>query len=876
MTAGIPTPARLAGTAAPSAPVPLPAGTDVPYRLRMLSDWHAGSGTGRPGDVDRLVVRDEDRFPYVPAKTLTGVWRDACEVAARALDGGTAGSWAAWVEVVFGGQRGKARPAALSVRRARYSAAMRETVAAEDGLRSALTFLKPGVKIDEVSGRAETGLLRFEEQARVGSVLVGTLRVDVDEAWSDEESRRLITGLLLAGSCLLEQIGGRRRRGSGRCVLELPTVPGYDAWWDWLVDAEPPPPPAASSMPAWVIGRAGEIRAADGSQADRADGGRPGGSRADHGWEVARLRLLLDDPLLCRGRTIGNEVVGLDHMPGATLLPHVLRRLGQAAADALLGGDLIVTHATVAIGEDRGLPTPFTFVQARGGRSPDGPREIVNRLTSPAPDSARPLRDGYVAPGPPLRRVRPDFVVRTHNVIDDASQRPTREAAGGIYTYRALPAGTVLAAEVRVRAGLLPPRWWAALPGRWSVGMSRKDDYGRVTVTADPGAAPAARPVTGRRLSMWLTSELLLLDDRLRPTTDPEVLCRELGDALGVPPGALRGPVHEKPDRIETALAGSRTDSWQRRWGLPRASLSGFAAGGVATFELAADVALDPARVAAVETAGLGERTGEGFGQVLLWTGTPGRGPEILGLDEAVIPARPDPPEASTRPAGATTAPLAPAPAGPVHTAPAHSGRASGDGLAGLDGADSLFLATLRRDAWRTRIHAQAELIAAGPYGYRTVFGAEVDQVGLSQLAALRDVLAVLDDPPAVRALLELLDDENRRRRWTQSVVDRTRLLLTSRDLVWEVLRLDRPETDPALAEELWAEAVRAMVQHALRALRRARERPDPPGLPSANTAPSDATAGGATATSSRPNRQNPQRRNPGRQPDRHGRKGGR
>jgi hypothetical protein len=55
--------------------------------LTMDSDWHIGAGVGRPGDVDSLVRRDEYEMPFVPAKTLTGIWRDACETVARGLDG---------------------------------------------------------------------------------------------------------------------------------------------------------------------------------------------------------------------------------------------------------------------------------------------------------------------------------------------------------------------------------------------------------------------------------------------------------------------------------------------------------------------------------------------------------------------------------------------------------------------------------------------------------------------------------------------------------------------------------------------------------------------------------------------------------------------
>ncbi len=67
-------------------------------RLTFTSDWHIGVGAGRAGSLDRLVVRDADGLPCVPAKTLTGLWRDGCEQVAEALGD----PWPAWVEALFG------------------------------------------------------------------------------------------------------------------------------------------------------------------------------------------------------------------------------------------------------------------------------------------------------------------------------------------------------------------------------------------------------------------------------------------------------------------------------------------------------------------------------------------------------------------------------------------------------------------------------------------------------------------------------------------------------------------------------------------------------------------------------------------------------
>ena len=56
-------------------------------RVHMLSDWIVGTGEGRVGEVDATVRRDGDGLPFVPAKTLTGIWRDACEQVAGWLGG---------------------------------------------------------------------------------------------------------------------------------------------------------------------------------------------------------------------------------------------------------------------------------------------------------------------------------------------------------------------------------------------------------------------------------------------------------------------------------------------------------------------------------------------------------------------------------------------------------------------------------------------------------------------------------------------------------------------------------------------------------------------------------------------------------------------
>ncbi|MCS6849728.1 MAG: RAMP superfamily CRISPR-associated protein, partial [Gemmataceae bacterium] len=73
-------------------------------RLTFESDWHVGSGMGRPGNIDRLIVRDADDLPFVPAKTLSAIWRDACELLCHGLDDGKVGPWTKFVDRIFGSQ----------------------------------------------------------------------------------------------------------------------------------------------------------------------------------------------------------------------------------------------------------------------------------------------------------------------------------------------------------------------------------------------------------------------------------------------------------------------------------------------------------------------------------------------------------------------------------------------------------------------------------------------------------------------------------------------------------------------------------------------------------------------------------------------------
>ncbi|GAB4255908.1 MAG: hypothetical protein Kow0027_22830 [Saprospiraceae bacterium] len=47
------------------------------YKIKILSDWHCGSGLDSGADADLLVIKDEHGLPFIPGKTIKGLLRDA-------------------------------------------------------------------------------------------------------------------------------------------------------------------------------------------------------------------------------------------------------------------------------------------------------------------------------------------------------------------------------------------------------------------------------------------------------------------------------------------------------------------------------------------------------------------------------------------------------------------------------------------------------------------------------------------------------------------------------------------------------------------------------------------------------------------------------
>lgn len=833
--------------------------------VTMLSDWHVGAGVGRPGNIDSLILRDADGFPFVPAKTLTGIWRDAMERLTYALDNGIERTvahakgklyWADWVAVIFGSQPALARPddlqtepprpAALSVMPARLSKTLRDKInqTKDSRLLSALTFVKPGVAIDEVSGTAKTDFLRFEEMARIDAELVADCVLDMN-GWNGGQVKAA-KALLAASARIFERLGGKRRRGAGRCELKLA---GYKAdeinWLTTNKDTLPPLP--AFSREVTISPTSIAQQAANQSTAD---------------WQRVEIELELETPVAIAARTLGNVTETLDFVPGSYLLPHITKILSSEVANvraAVAAGEIQVLTATPEISGTRGWPVPAVLAHKKVGGGFEKQRTIINRLKE-APDDLKELpsdsspqmknyRVGYVGTETDLKTTtgadklpgyqKTPTTLLTHNTVEDRVQRPT-ENVGGVYSREAIAPAVKLRSELRwYKTVSLSGPLLQSLHGRVRLGASRKDDYGAAQLSVvgkpkDLEAAFAAQETADNkeRLTVWLLSDVLLRDERLRQTTLIETLREALEAQLNEGPPSQAITLKEaetRKDYLSSLLDTRRIDSWHEGWGLPRPSLIAIKAGSVTVFEVTSGT-LDEECLKMVQRAGIGERRGEGYGQ--------------LCFNHPLL-----------------TNPLRDWP--PSNTYAGKSVNASGDSnstennSAELSEKEKNYAKVVERAAWRTELQSAVLKGTATRKLRQQILSLQVNGRGqseppLSQLGGLRSVVQQLrnDDVEMVTNWLKHLEDTpNRFDKWPRGALRAdpqhgNQLGIVNKlfagGYVWTLLK-DLKDTngqavwqDPATIEQsaedlrndLWAEAVRSLVDACLRAHKRALKNP--------------------------------------------------
>jgi CRISPR-associated protein Csx10 len=773
-------------------------------RLEMKSDWHIGTGTGIPGSIDAMLARDGDGFPCVPAKTVVGIWRDALETLSLGLDGGNRQNkvWQKWVDVIFGNQPSvektfteTPRRSILSIKPAQLDKSLRAAIGSDERLRQALTFIKPNTEIDN-SGTAKSESLRFTEMGRIGSVLEAECELHFDFLENvSPDQRGLIEALLVASAALVERIGGNRRRGSGKCQMQV----------QGLISTE-------KAVETIRKRKADDFVKATPECRKRTVSIEAVQSARGNNWKKIEYTLKLETPVAIVTNTLGNVSETLDFIPGTYLLPHLTTQL-KGISKLVASGDFQVLPATIDVNDSRGLPVPRVFSHEKLDEmkvcSRLKEREEALRKNS----QMKPLREGFLAMRDGnFTYAKTPKVLLMHNTVEDDVQRPTKKVVG-VFSRQAIRAGTTLRGELRFK-GELQNLAQPAVNTDSSVrlGTSKKDDYGLATLHCGTIKEDAANPqIIDGKLIVYFETDVLLRNQNLRQTNLAECLRAQLESVL-------KASLIEESER--SLIQMRRIESWHEGWGLPRPTLSAIAAGSVVTFKV--DGTIDQEKLKDLELSGIGERRGEGYGRVRF-------NPPLLIEDIKTW--------------------AIPAPNKRTDTEDSVKAREELRSSKRL----SEFISVIELAAWRDELARSVLKLAYDREQRRRIFGLEIDDrkesiPSLSQISGLRSAFGRLKLDGSNRELLvgwldHLMSTENRSKLWDSNgraaeKLARIKKLIEDEKLVWSILSettlrgqkvWDAPkelvQSSDQLQQQLWAEAVRSLFDACARAHKRAIER---------------------------------------------------
>ena len=515
-------------------------------------------------------------------------------------------------------------------------------------------------------------------------------------------------------------------------------------------------------------------------------------------------------PVVAQDRVTGNVVVALPFVPGTTLMRAVLPRVRRPGG---LGyEDVRVGDARVAVMGENGEISPGQPAPMVWQRPKDHHRAQLVNAAITAPDPAlrcKSLRSGDIVAGGggSVRLVHVPLVSGTHAVVDDTQRRPTAEG-GGVFSMLGIQPGTLLSFSLTVPADATLD---LAAGTELALGRSRKDDYGRVAVRSVTELAPDGAIPAGPDglLRVWCLSQVLIRDDRLAPDPTARGLARLLSERLGLGKVGLTVAWHGRDGTEPTSVRACRRESSQARWGRPRPSLVGLAAGSTVSLRVADGVTLDPAALAEAERMGIGERTAEGFGAIRF------NPPELT---------HPTPPLAGADRVPETAA-AAPAPA-----------------QAKIQPDAARSLAVAEAAAWRAAIARSVAAAAADPDEVIRNISGVTSRTQRAALLQQAERLGVADGRAMAEAWFTATRKVARRARaWhvgegtgAGPLDDAHALLVGEPERVWRLLGLDGPQPglvtdtgrEDVLRGELWLEAVTALVSAVLRSARQ-REAPD-------------------------------------------------
>jgi CRISPR-associated protein Csx10 len=334
------------------------------------------------------------------------------------------------------------------------------------------------------------------------------------------------------------------------------------------------------------------------------------------------IELMEDVVISQRAATLGGHG-SLDYLPGQALLgacaARLYRTLGQHAYAVFHSGMVRFGNAYCLGADDApAWPVPLCWHQAKTEAAADRSRlddgSVYNFQHGNPRDllgGAQPkqLRDGYVSDDGALHK--PRRVMRMKTAIEPGTGRAGHAQ---LFGYQALIRGTRLGGWIEADAALeegLFQQIVAALTGPLLLGRSRSAEYGQARFA--PAAPDFEPPEPGagsgtdlcQSLTLWLLSDLALMDDQGQPTLEPAP------EHVGLVAGDV--------DWSRTFLRTRRYAPWNGKRGAPDLERWVIQQGSVVRLNLAAP--LDRIDLLALCSSGLGLYRECGLGRV--WVDPP-------------------------------------------------------------------------------------------------------------------------------------------------------------------------------------------------------------------------------------------------------------
>lgn len=442
----------------------------INYEIEFFSPWHCGSGQGGGNDADYCPVRDVDGFPFVPGKTVKGLFRDA---AATLFD-------ADFVAKIFGvssRKNGSESQEGLAIwSDARLSTETRKKILKEK-LANELYISQYFIKIDD-AGQAEDKALRNGEYA-VPVKLYGKI-----ENLSEDDVKMLsdCTGFI-------KHLGLQRSRGFGRCRITI------------------------KESGTFVTDTAFKFTRKD--------------------TYSFKCKFLAPIVLNSTGATEGN-LNTLEYIPGSNFLGIVGKdytSFGNNAFDVFHSGKVRFGNAyPLENNKNLALPCPATWYIAKGQSltteveifADSASREKNRQQLQP-----KQVRGGYFVPAKTPRllggKISKTFSLKS---AYDSENRKSRDKE--LYGYSALNEGTEWAFNIKIDPAVsddVVEKIVKSLLGRHQIGRSRNSQYGSVEISlldSDPlHDLPQAQNI--QRHYFYAASSLAFLDPYGEPTLLPQV-----------------------------------------------------------------------------------------------------------------------------------------------------------------------------------------------------------------------------------------------------------------------------------------------------------------------------------------------------------------